>query len=500
MDQLLNQTLPQVYDAVPRIIGAVVVLVVGLIVAAIIRSMVRRLLDRLRLDTVAERTGLPRDVRTLPEIISKLVYYLLLLFVLLGILQILRLDLISVPIQAMLNKIAAALPNVLQALFILAIAWVIASLLRALVARILAGVGFDRRARDLGLVAPPPAGPAQPPSEMLGQVIFYLVLLFALPGILTALNMAEVGVPVEALLTKLSSFVPNLAGAGLTILIGWVLARIVRGVVTNGLAALGADRLAQSLHAEVVLGAGTLSGLVGWALHYLILLWAVIAGLNNLQLDAISQPLARMMALIVEFVPRLAAAAFIVIVGVIVGRLLRQFATGLLNRIGLDAALARLGVKPLGGVGGAGTLTSIIGTVLMVVVVFLFAAEALDVMQLELLTNLASLLLQWVPQALIGALILGVGFAAANWAERRIRTGAGGEVQRGVLALGAKYAILAFVLAGALQQMGIAREVVVLAFGLAFGAVCLGLALAFGLGSRDVAGDYVRQSLRREQT
>ena len=58
--------------------------------------------------------------------------------------------------------------------------------------------------------------------------------------------------------------------------------------------------------------------------YYLILLWAVIAGLNNLQLEAISQPLAQMMALIVGFLPRLAAAAVIVIVGVIVGRLLRE--------------------------------------------------------------------------------------------------------------------------------------------------------------------------------
>jgi hypothetical protein len=45
--------------------------------------------------------------------------------------------------------------------------------------------------------------------------------------------------------------------------------------------------------------------------------------------------------------------------------------------------------------------------------------------------------------------------------------------------------------------MGIARDVVVLAFGLAFGAVCLGLALAFGLGSRDVAGEVVRERLQR---
>ena len=136
----------------------------------------------------------------------------------------------------------------------------------------------------------------------------------------------------------------------------------------------------------------------------------------------------------------------------------------------------------------------------MAVVVFLFAAEALDVMKLDLLTNLASLLLVWLPQVLIGLLILGTGVAVANWAERRIREGSPAErlAQRVFLALGTKYAILAFVLAGALQQIGIAREVVVLAFGLAFGAVCLGLALAFGLGSREVAGELVRRRLHQE--
>ena len=108
-------------------------------------------------------------------------------------------------------------------------------------------------------------------------------------------------------------------------------------------------------------------------------------------------------------------------------------------------------------------------------------------------------LLQWLPQVLIGMLIVGVGLAVANWSERRILSGAAGkpQPQRAVLAMGAKYAIMAFVLAGAMQQMGIAREVVVLTFGLAFGAVCLGLALAFGLGSREVAGEYIRESFRR---
>ena len=504
MREVLTQTLPQVYEVVPRIIGAVLLLVVGMIVAAVVRSGVRGLVERVRLDRVAGGVGLGREGQAVPAIVGKVVYYFLLLLVLLGILQLLHLELISVPLQAMLNKVAAALPNIVEAFLILATAWVIAVVLRTVFTRGLASVGFDRRAVELGLVAPPPAGPegaaGERPSQRIGQVAFYLVLLFAVPGILAALNMSAISQPLETFLTRLSAFVPNLVGAGLTIVIGWVLARVLRGIVTKGLAALGADRLAGRIHAEVALGPGTLSGLAGWVVYYLILLWAVIAGLNNLQLEAISQPLAQMMALIVGFLPRLAAAAVIVIVGVIVGRLLREFTTGLLTRSGLAAALVPMGVTSLPGGGDLGRLPAILGSLVMAVVVFLFAAEALDVMKLDLLTNLASLLLVWLPQVLIGLLILGTGVAVANWAERRIREGSPAErlAQRAFLALGTKYAILAFVLAGALQQIGIAREVVVLAFGLAFGAVCLGLALAFGLGSREVAGELVRRRLHQE--
>jgi Conserved TM helix len=500
MGEVLSHMLSQMYEVVPRIIGAVLLLVVGMIVAAIVRSAVRGLLERVQLERVAGDMGLSRESRAVPVLVSKIAYYFVFLIVLLGVFQILHLELISLPLQAVLNKVAGALPNIFEALLILVLAWVIAVVLRTVFARVLAGIGFDRRAVALGLLVPAGSGPSagQSPSQMIGQVAFYLVLLFALPGILAALNMSAISQPLETLLTRLSVFVPNLVGAALTIFIGVLLARIVRGIVTNGLAALGADRLARRVHAEVALGAGSLSGLAGWAVYYLIVLWAIIAGLNNLQLEAISQPLAQMMALIVGFLPRLAAAALVVIVGVIVGRLLREFTTGLLTRTRLDAALVQLGVTRLPGGGDPGRLPPIVGSIVMTVVVLLFAAEALDVMRLELLTNLASQLLLWLPQVLIGLLILGVGVAVANWTERRIREGVPAErrTQRVFLALGARYAILAFVLAGALQQMGIAREVVVLAFGLAFGSVCLGLALAFGLGSREVAGEVVRQGLQ----
>jgi hypothetical protein len=252
MGEVLRHMLSQMYEVVPRIIGAVLLLVVAMIVAAIVRSAVRGLLERVQLERVAGDMGLSRESRAVPVLVSKIAYYFVFLIVLLGVFQILHLELISLPLQAMLNKVAGALPNIFEALLILVLAWVIAVVLRTVFARVLAGMGFDRRAVALGLLVPAGSGPSagQSPSQMIGQVAFYLVLLFALPGILAALNMSAISQPLETLLTRLSAFVPNLVGAALTIFIGVVLARIVRGIVTNGLAALGADRLARRVHSR----------------------------------------------------------------------------------------------------------------------------------------------------------------------------------------------------------------------------------------------------------
>jgi len=73
-----------------------------------------------------------------------------------------------------------------------------------------------------------------------------------------------------------------------------------------------------------------------------------------------------------------------------------------------------------------------------------------------------------------------------------------GSPSSGVLAQAARVAILVFVGAMALQQMGVATDIVVLAFGLVLGAIAVAVALAFGLGGRDVAAEQIRQWLKRE--
>lgn len=119
---------------------------------------------------------------------------------------------------------------------------------------------------------------------------------------------------------------------------------------------------------------------------------------------------------------------------------------------------------------------------------------ATDVLQFQPLTGVITELLRILAQVLVGILVFGIGLYLANLTFNLISSSGG--VQARLVAQAARVAIIALVSAMALQQMGIATNIVNLAFGLLLGAIAVALALAFGFGSMDVAGEQVRKWLR----
>ena len=94
---------------------------------------------------------------------------------------------------------------------------------------------------------------------------------------------------------------------------------------------------------------------------------------------------------------------------------------------------------------------------------------------------------EFAGDVLLGSVILIIGFMLANVAYEAI-TRASGEGRATALARIARLAILGIVVAMGLRAMGIADDIVNLAFGLTLGAVAVAVALAFGLGGREAAG------------
>jgi hypothetical protein len=96
-------------------------------------------------------------------------------------------------------------------------------------------------------------------------------------------------------------------------------------------------------------------------------------------------------------------------------------------------------------------------------------------------------------QVLLAAIVLGIGLYLANLA-RNVIISASGENSAFTANL-ARIAILVFAAALALQQLGIASEIVNLAFGILLGTIGVAAALAFGLGSREIAGKQTEEWL-----
>ena len=141
-------------------------------------------------------------------------------------------------------------------------------------------------------------------------------------------------------------------------------------------------------------------------------------------------------------------------------------------------------------------VTALQETFHMVFFAMLFASvEAAAQLGFKQVSDIVSTFIRFGGDILLGSAILVIGFWLANVAHDAIHR-ASGASSRGLARIG-RFAILALVIAMGLRAMGIADDIVNLAFGLTLGAVAVAVALSFGLGGREAAGKLMEHWLSR---
>jgi hypothetical protein len=146
------------------------------------------------------------------------------------------------------------------------------------------------------------------------------------------------------------------------------------------------------------------------------------------------------------------------------------------------------------------TPSEIVGWIILVGVVLFATISALNLLGFTLAATLVSEFMVLAGRILLGLVIFAIGLVLSNLAARAIVSS--NIAQPGLLALAARVSILVLATAMALRQMGLANEIVTLAFGLLFGAFAVAFALAFGLGGREPAQKEVErffQALRNRR-
>ena len=525
----------------PNLLAAVAILVIGWIVAAVVSSLIRGALRRTTLDNrIAGALGGGRGGATplqVESVISKGIYYLILVFVVIAALEALGLAAVATPLNSFLGQVLAFIPRLIGAGVLIAVAWLVATVLRTVVARVLASTRLDERVRDAagdapaagdrlereaaesgsvgtaaGSAAVAPAAQAgaavqartgKPLSETLSEVVYWLVWLLFLPGILGALGLEGILAPVQGMVDRTLAFLPNLIAAAVMLAVGWFVARLLQRIVSGLLAGVGVDALADRVGLGGALGNQRLSTLLGLVVYILVFLPIVVAALNALQLEAVTRPVSNMLNTILAAIPNIFAAVLVLAVSFVVGRMVAGLVTGLLASAGFDSLPARLGLSrsptaaqaagaATGAMASTGQRPSAVAGNLVLVAVMLFAAiEASRFLGFALLADLLAQFLEFAGHILAGLAVFAVALWLSRLAADLVRSS--GVQQAGMLALAARVSVVVLGGAMALRQMGLANEIVNLAFGLLLGAIALASGLAFGLGGRDVAGEEVRE-------
>ncbi|MEX0958662.1 MAG: mechanosensitive ion channel [Burkholderiales bacterium] len=464
----------------PGILGALAILIVGWIIAVIARATVRKSLSLLKVNArIDETTQEKVDVE---GGLAAGVFWLIILLTLIGVFNTLSLDLVSDPFNEMMRQVFGYLPRLVAGALLLLLAWVLATALRALVSRGLAATTWDKKISEQ-------AG-MQPMSKSVGNVLFWLTMLLFVPAILGALDLQGLLEPVQGMIDKTLGIIPNIFAAIVIGFIGWLVASVLRGLVTNLLAAASIDRLGSSIGLDETV---RLSRLVGMLVFIFVFIPALIAALDALQIEAVSGPATDMLGLILEAVPNILAAAVILIITWYVAKFAADIVRRLLAGMGFDALPGRLGFSyafkdPL-------TPSSLVAGIIVFFAMLFATVEAANRLGFTQVRDLVTMFISFGGDVLLGALILIVGFWLANIAYKAIDKSSG-EGTAG-LAQVARLAILGLVIAMGLRAMGIASDIVNLAFGLTLGAVAIAVALSFGLGGREAAGRQMEHWLSK---
>jgi hypothetical protein len=493
----------------PNLAGALLTLLVGWLIAVVLSNVVRGLLKKTDADNrlAGLITGNSRSTLNTDKLVGGIVFWVIFLMAVLGFLNALNLTVVAQPLNSVLNQIFAFMPKLGSAALLAGMAWLIATAVRAIVTRT-AGAVMPAMSRRMSV------GDNQVlPSETLGNALYWFVFLFFLPMILQVLELQGPLAPVQNLLNDFLGALPNLFKAALIGVAGWFIARTVREIVTNILAAAGTERLAAKIGLNKAAPGQSLSGLLGTIVYAMILIPTAVAALDALRIPAISGPATSMLQQVLNAIPQILTAAGIMAVAFFISQFIGDLVSNLLSGLGFNSIFKTLGINELTDSTPAARTTTttstqpgtqiqpvatakrtpseVAGIIARVGVMLVAAIAATGVLNIPALTSLVTGLVQISGQVLSGVVVFAIGLYLANLAAKVVSSS--GSHQSQILGQVARLSILAFVGAMALQQMGIAPNIVNLAFGLLLGAIAIAIAISFGLGGRDVASDQLRE-------
>ncbi len=456
------------------IIGAILIFIIGWLVALGIAALVRGVLNKIDLNQrMNSSTGKAYD---LEGIISKVVFWFIFIIAISGALSQLNLNSISAPFANMVNQVLAFIPNLIAAIAVAMIGWVIATVARTAINAALAKTSMDERLSAHAGV--------KPMSSTIADIVYWFILLIVLTMVLGQLELDGLFAPLSIMVSQIFDAIPNILKAGIILLIGYVIAKVVRGIVTNLVATFDVQALASKAGLN---DQNKLPNIAGSLAFLVIIIPTIIASLEALKIEVIARPATNMLNKITAALPNILMAIAILVVTYYIMRMVANIIKGLIENTQINQLPAKVGLQEAM---GSQRVSDLVGYAIIFFSMLFASIAAADLLGFEAITAIVTMFIAFGANIILGAVILFIGFWLANIIAGVVeRSEQGSQFLANIV----RVLIMGLVLAMGLKAMGIADSIVNLAFGLTLGAVAVAFALSFGLGGQEAAARYLRR-------
>ncbi len=384
-------------------------------------------------------------------------------------------DYLSKLLDSLSRSLGGKLSSALAALLIIIIGWFVAGFLKRMTSKVIRKTGVDEKLKSSKISL----------SKFISKLVYFLIMIFVFTLALEKLGMTNVLDPLKNMLSDFTEFLPNIIGAGLVCYIGYMLATIISELVE-----FSGDSI-QKLVPKLRLPENIdFIGIVKKIVFIFVFIPLLISAFNILNMESISEPATGMLKDFFGAIPKVIIAALILILFIVGGRFLSELIKDLLNSMNLNEFLKR---AQLTAIVGDTNIVKIIGNLVYFFIVLFGITTAVDKLEFGHLSEILYTITNYSGKILLGLVILAIG----NWISSVAANNFAKNDNNKFVASIIRIAVIAIFLAIGLRTMGIADEIVNLAFGILLGTVALTIILSFGLGGREAAGKQMEKILQK---
>jgi hypothetical protein len=306
------------------------------------------------------------------------------------------------------------------------------------------------------------------------------------------------------MLTTVLDYMPRIAGATFTIVIGWVVAHVAQRATQSLVSAAPIDHAAERVAIGDMIKGKEIARAFGFLVFAVILIPTIIAGLDILAITSISDPATEMLTKMLEAIPSVFVAALYLFLFTIFARAARAFIISFLSGLGFDNFWRELAgaidhddaAKAKSAAMRQISPTNLVANIGMAAVLIIGAITAAEQLKIDAVSEALTEVLAVAGQILLGSIVIIVGIPVSRFVGNTIRRT--GDARSDVVATVVQWGVIVLVTAIGVREMGLGSDIILAGFILILGSACVAAALAFGIGGRGAAARLLER-LDRER-